>query len=40
MLSEARQLTGCFSFKTNQKQIPLPRLRDQYDMLGAFSAAC
>jgi hypothetical protein len=35
--SEARQLTGCFSLKTNKKQILLPRLRDDW---GLFRALC
>jgi hypothetical protein len=30
---------GCFSLKTNKKQILLPRLRDQDDMIGGLSAA-
>jgi hypothetical protein len=36
MLSAAKHLL----FLTKKKQILLPRLRDQDDTIGAFSAAC
>jgi hypothetical protein len=37
MLSPAKPAAaGCFSLKTNKKQILLPRMRDQDDMVGAF----
>jgi hypothetical protein len=38
MLSEAKHLLSLIENK--QKQILLPRLRDQDDMIGFFSSAC
>jgi hypothetical protein len=40
MTFERSEASAVFQLETNEKQIPLPRLRDRDDMTATFSATC
>jgi hypothetical protein len=40
LIPQAREQHLLFLIENKQKQILLPRLRDQDDMIGFFSSAC